>query len=104
MCFWGKSEKKVEEQGKRFRTFEDMALDTLRDLEIKCPLGEVSLAIWAKAMGYKSSNAFHWTYKKLKEANKITVIKEGKKTICEYNLTPGDKKILKEILKNEVLG
>jgi len=104
MCFWGKSEKKVVEQGKRFRTFEDMALDTLRELEINSPLGEVSLATWAKARGYKKSNSFHWTYKKLKEANKITVIKEKKKTICKYNLTPGDKKNLKEILKNEVLG
>jgi len=104
MCFWGKSEKKVVEQGKRFRTFENMALDTLRELEIKSPLGEVSLTIWAKAMGYKGSNAFYWTYKKLKEANKITVVKEGTKKICEYNLTPEDEKVMKKILKNEVLG
>ena len=103
MCFWGKSEKKVVEQGKRFRTFENMALDTLRELEIESPLGEVSLTIWAKAMGYKSSNAFSWTYKKLKEQNRIIVEKQGKKIICRYKMTPEDEKILIEILKKEVL-
>lgn len=102
MCFWGKSEKKVLEKEKKFRTFEDMALDTLRELEIKSRLGEVSLTIWAKAMGYKSSNAFSWTYKKLKEKNRIIVEKQGKKIICKYKMTPEDKKILIEILKNEV--
>lgn len=104
MCFWGKSERKVVEKEKRFKTFEDMALDSLRLLEIESPSGEVSISTWAKAMGYKNTNAFSFIWKKLKEQNRIIVEKRGKENICKYKMTPKDEKILIEILKNEVLG
>jgi len=109
MCFWGKSEKKVVEQEKRFKTFEDMALDTLRLLEIReleknSISGEVSVSTWAKAMGYKNTNAFSFIWKKLREQNRIIVEKRGITNYCKYKMTPKDEKILIEILKKEVLG